>query len=264
MSEALHIAVGCVLALAAWLIPRHIANTRTARSPTLLLDVFPVLLTASLVLTATGRPIFTGVVLISLGAGFALADRTKREALREPVVFSEMSELRHLFTHPHLYLPFAGPALVGGGAAVAIAICVVLLSFEPGLWEPDPLLVVSYGGLVVAGAWLMSREPALGATADVHRTVTLASLIEKEAAVPADRPLIAQSRQERKAILEDWQNSIGQALARHGGEIVPGSLSIAGQTIEAIVPIANLPSAEAELAQENVRVDLVTSRQVVD
>ena len=78
------------------------------------------------------------------------------------------------------------------------------------------------------------------------------------------RPLIAQSRQERKAILEDWQNSIGQALARHGGEIVPGSLSIAGQTIEAIVPIANLPSAEAELAQENVRVDLVTSRQVVD
>jgi hypothetical protein len=169
MSEALHIAAGCVLALAAWLIPRHVANTRTTRSPTLLLDVFPVLLTASLVLTATGRPIFTGVVLISLGAGFALADRTKREALREPVVFSEMSELRHLFTHPHLYLPFAGPALVGGGAAVAIAICVALLSFEPGLWEPDPLLVVSYGGLVVAGAWLMSREPALSATAAAFR-----------------------------------------------------------------------------------------------
>jgi UPF0755 protein len=31
----------------------------------------------------------------------------------------------------------------------------------------------------------------LGASTDVHRTVTLASLIEKEAAVPADRPLIA-------------------------------------------------------------------------
>ena len=169
MSEALHIAVGCVLALAAWLIPRHVANTRTARSPALLLDVFPVLLAASLVLTATGRPIFTGVVLISLGAGFALADRTKRRVLREPVVFSEMSELRHLFTHPHLYLPFAGPALVGSGAALAIAVCVALLSFEPGLWEPDPLLVLSYGGLVVAGAWLMSREPALGAAAAAFR-----------------------------------------------------------------------------------------------
>src|ERR1700730_14115295 len=169
MSEALHIAVGCVLALAAWLIPRHVANTRTARSPALLLDVFPVLLAASLVLTATGRPIFTGVVLISLGAGFALADRTKRQALREPVVFSEMSDLRLVFPPPHPYLPFAGPALVGGGAAVAIAICVVLLSFEPGLWEPDPLLVLSYGGLVVAGAWLMSREPTLGAAAAAFR-----------------------------------------------------------------------------------------------
>jgi UPF0755 protein len=31
----------------------------------------------------------------------------------------------------------------------------------------------------------------LGASADIHQTVTLASLIEKEAAIPADRPLIA-------------------------------------------------------------------------
>src|SRR5205814_7448077 len=32
---------------------------------------------------------------------------------------------------------------------------------------------------------------SLHTTADVHQTTTLASLIEKEAAVPADRPLIA-------------------------------------------------------------------------
>jgi UPF0755 protein len=37
----------------------------------------------------------------------------------------------------------------------------------------------------------------LGASADVHRTVTLASLIEKEAAVPGDRPLIASVFQNR-------------------------------------------------------------------
>ena len=81
------------------------------------------LLAGSLVLTATGRPIFTGALLVSLGAGFALADRTKRQVLREPVVFSEMSELPHVFTHPQLYLPFAGPALVIGGAAAAVAYC---------------------------------------------------------------------------------------------------------------------------------------------
>src|SRR5437660_9486784 len=135
VGEALHIAAGGVLALAAWLIPRYVANSRTARSPALLLDLLPVLIAGSLGLTATGRPIFTGVLLISLGAGFALADRTKREVLHEPVVFSEMSELRHVFTHPQLYLPFAGPALVIGGAAAATALCIALLSFEPALWE---------------------------------------------------------------------------------------------------------------------------------
>ena len=127
MIEALEIALGGVLVLAGWLIPRHVADTRFARGPALVLDFLPVLLAGSLVLAATGRPIFTGVLLISLGAGFALADRTKRAVLREPVVFSEMSELKHVFTHPQLYLPFAGPMLVVGGAAVAIALCAALL-----------------------------------------------------------------------------------------------------------------------------------------
>jgi hypothetical protein len=169
MSEALHIAVGVALALAGWLIPRRVADARTVRLAALLVDLLPVLLGGSLLLAATGRPIFTGVVLISLGAGFALADRTKREVLREPVVFSEMSELPHVFTHPQLYLPFAGPVLVVGGAVAAIAACIALLSFEPELWRPDPLLVMTYGALIVTGAWLMSREPVLGAVAAALR-----------------------------------------------------------------------------------------------
>jgi Sulfatase len=169
MIEALQIALGGMLVLASWLIPRHVADTRAARWPALGLDLLPILLAGSLVLTATGRPIFTGVLLISLAAGFALADQTKREALREPVVFSEMSELRHVFTHPQLYLPFAGPALVIGGASVAIAFCIALLSFEPGLWEPDPVLVLFYGGLLVAGIWLISRQPTLGVVAAALR-----------------------------------------------------------------------------------------------
>ena len=169
MIQALHIAVGGILALAAWLIPRRVARAKPSGSLVVLLDLLPVLLAGSLALTATGRPIFTGVLLVSLGAGFALADRTKRQVLREPVVFSEMSELPHVFTHPQLYLPFAGPALVIGGAAAAIFLCLALLSLEPGLWRPNPLLVLSYTGAVVAGAWLMSREPALGAAATALR-----------------------------------------------------------------------------------------------
>src|SRR5262245_7775503 len=165
MSYAFHLALGGGLTLAAWLIPRRVADTTTGNPPAILLDLLPVLVAGSLVLTATGRPVFTGTLLASLGAGFALADRTKRQVLREPVVFSEMSELPHVFTHPQLYLPFAGPALVIGGAAAAVVLCVALLSLEPGLWQPQPLLVLFYGGAVVAGTWLMSREPALGAAA---------------------------------------------------------------------------------------------------
>ena len=169
MSEVLHFGVGGALALAAWLIPRHIADAKTARSPALLLDLLPVLLAGSLMLTATARPIFTGVVLVSLGAGFAVADRTKRQVLREPVVFSDMSELPHVFSHPQLYLPFAGPALVIGGAVAAMGLAIALLSFEPGVWQPDPLLVLFYAALMLGGALLMSREPALGAAAAALR-----------------------------------------------------------------------------------------------
>src|SRR5690242_20656348 len=168
MSQAVHLALGGALGLWAWLIPRSVARAK-ARSAAVLLDMLPVLLAGSLVLTATGRPIFTGVLLVSLGAGFALADRTKRQVLREPVVFSEMSELPHVFTHPQLYLPFAGPGLVLGGAAAAIAICLALLSLEPSLWQPDPLFVLLYVGCVLAVVWLMSREPALGAAASALR-----------------------------------------------------------------------------------------------
>jgi hypothetical protein len=169
MSAVLHIGVGGALALAAWLIPRRIAEAKTAGSPALFLDLLPVLLAGSLVLTATGRPIFTGVVLISLGAGFAVADRTKREVLREPVVFSDMSELPHVFSHPQLYLPFAGPALIIGGAAAAMALSIALLSFEPGVWKPDPVLFLLYAGSMIGGAWLISRQPALGAAAAALR-----------------------------------------------------------------------------------------------
>jgi Sulfatase len=165
MSELLQIAVGTALALTAWLIPRHIAKAGTAGLPAVLLDLLPVLLAAGLLLAATGRPIFTGSVLVALGAGFALADKTKREALREPVVFSEMSEVRHVFTHPQLYLPFAGSGLVIGGALATAALGIALLLVELPLWQPDALLIALLAAAVCAAGWVISREPALGLAA---------------------------------------------------------------------------------------------------
>jgi len=169
MGESLHFALGGALALTAWLAPRWVAEARTARAPALLLDLFPGLLIGGLLLIATARPLFTGVALMALGAGFALADHTKREALREPVVFSEMSELPHVFAHPQLYLPFAGSGLVIGGAIGTIVLCLALLLTEPGVWEPEPGLALCCGLLAVAVGWMISREPALAAAAAALR-----------------------------------------------------------------------------------------------
>ena len=101
-------ALGLILAIVGWIAARWVAGARRLSAATLV-DAAPVGSLGLLLLFASGRPIFAGSVVFALGAGFAFADRTVRETLREPVVFSALSELPQVFTHPHLYLPFAGP-----------------------------------------------------------------------------------------------------------------------------------------------------------
>jgi hypothetical protein len=167
--QLLHLTAGAGLALAAWLVPRHVAGARWASPHVLLLDAAPVVLGAGLLGLASGRPIFAGIIALALGAGFALADYTMRQTLREPAVFSESVELPQVFTHPHLYLPFAGPGLVLGGAATAIAFAVALLVFEPPLWQPRPLVALTAAALIFAGFWLFAHEPLLGRAAAALR-----------------------------------------------------------------------------------------------
>ena len=167
--EALRIAIAVAAGVAAWLIPRRVAAARAAILPAVLLDALPLLVAAGLLLLATGRPMFTGLVLLGLGGGFALADHAKREAVREPVVFSDMSELRHVFTHPHLYLPFAGPVLVIGGALTTIGFGMALLVFRPPSWPPEPLSAALALLACWAFGWILSREPTLGRAAAIVR-----------------------------------------------------------------------------------------------
>jgi hypothetical protein len=169
MSGWLQWGLGAALMFAGWLIPRRVAAARATARPAVLVDASPVALAAALLLVATGRPIFSGLVVLALGAGLALADRTKREVLREPVVFCDMSELPHVVTHPHLYLPFAGPGLVIGGAVAGLAGGAALLLLEPRLLAPDHALTLACGLLVGAAGWVVSREPGLGAAAALAR-----------------------------------------------------------------------------------------------
>src|SRR4051794_3487126 len=156
-----HVAAGAVLVLAAWLAPRRIAQTRIAPAAVMLLDLLPFALGAALLAVATGRPLFAGLVIAALGAGFCLADHTMRETLHEPVVFSESVELPQVFTHPHLYLPFAGPGLVVGGALAALAAAVALLLLEPPAWQMRPFAALGAATLTVAAIWIGSFEQLL-------------------------------------------------------------------------------------------------------
>ncbi|MGE5270010.1 MAG: LTA synthase family protein [Thiohalocapsa sp.] len=165
----LHLAAGAGLAVAAWLMPRHIARCRTGHPAALLLDMAPLGLGALLLAFAAGRPLFAGLIILMLGAGFTLADYTMRRTLREPTVFSEMSELPQVFTHPQLYLPFAGPGLVIGGAVATVLVALALLVVEPPLWAPRPLTGLTATALIGVGGWLLGREPLLGMTAGLMR-----------------------------------------------------------------------------------------------
>ncbi|MGD9616043.1 MAG: LTA synthase family protein [Alphaproteobacteria bacterium] len=167
----LHIAAGAALVLAAWLAPRRIARAGIAPIGVMLLDAAPFALGAALLAVATGRPLFVGVVVAALGAGFCLADHTMRETLREPVVFSEAVELPQLFTHPHLYLPFAGPVLVLGGALTALSAAVGLLIFEPPVSQPRPLVALAAVALIAAGLGVASREQPVAIAARILRRI---------------------------------------------------------------------------------------------
>lgn len=72
-----------------------------------------------------------------------------------------------------------------------------------------------------------------------------------------------QSRQERRLALEAWGQDLELRIATHGGQIVPGSLSVTGQTIDVIVPIESLPSLEADLSSSDIRVDFPVNMQIV-
>jgi hypothetical protein len=156
--------VGLALAAAGWLLPRWVAGARWL-GWAMLLDTVPLGTAALLLFVATGRPIYTGAVAFAL----AFADRTVRHTLRAPVLFSALSELPQLFTHPQLYLPFAGTGLVIGGAVATLLAGLALLFAEPAVVPPHPLTALVIFGVVAGLLWRTGREPWLGRAAQIMR-----------------------------------------------------------------------------------------------
>src|SRR5580700_1865739 len=159
---------GLALAVFGWLLPRWVAGAGRLGWAALL-DAAPIVTVVLLLFLATGRPVYAGAIAFALGGGFAFADRTVRDTLREPVLFSALSELPQIFTHPHLYLPFAGTGLVFGGLGAAILAALALLLGEPAAASPHPFVAsIVVAGIAVA-LWRIGREPWLGHSARALR-----------------------------------------------------------------------------------------------
>ena len=65
-------------------------------------------------------------------------------------------------------------------------------------------------------------------------------------------------------VLQAWEREVDRTLAPHGGRVVRDSLSVSGQTVEAVVPVAELPAVFEEMGQRDARVDLMRERRVID
>ena len=144
MVSWVHVAAGAALMLVGWLAARWVARARSF-SPVsaLFLDGLVPVGTLLVLTLATGRPIFSGVVALAAFSGFAFADAEKRAILREPVVFTDLAEIRGLFVHPHLYVGHLGAGTFAAIVAVIVAAMAAIFAFDPPLFVPPAALVAS-------------------------------------------------------------------------------------------------------------------------
>lgn len=176
MSSSLLQSIGALaLLVAAWVIPRRQAGARFRPGAALWLDLAPFAILAVVLTVITGRPVFGGFVVVALAIGFVVTDQAMRDTLREPIVFQSMSEFPQVFTHPHLYLPFAGPVLVVGGTIAILAAAAGILVLLPPVWSPRPIW--GLGAAITIGIvyWRLGNLPFLPRIADRFRRLDLGS-----------------------------------------------------------------------------------------
>ena len=75
--------------------------------------------------------------------------------------------------------------------------------------------------------------------------------------------LPATSRSARRNILQQKFAEVANDIRSDGAEVDLGSLSISGQTVEAIFPVDNYDYITDKLKKQDIRVDLLTSEQVL-
>lgn len=137
------------------------ARERTPQAPRglrLVLAPMTALWPLLLLFAISGRAVFSTVVVLALLLALAVAHRVKTKVLREPLVFSDYAHIVQVFTHPGLYVPFAGTWRVVGLLLVLALLTTTAFVLEPAyasghhrapLWARLGFGAAGLGGLLL-------------------------------------------------------------------------------------------------------------------
>ncbi len=79
----------------------------------------------------SGRAVVSTLIVLALLLALAVAQQVKSKVLREPLVFSDYAHIVQVFTHPGLYVPFAGTWRVVGLLLVLALLATAAFVLEP-------------------------------------------------------------------------------------------------------------------------------------
>lgn len=161
MNAALHLLAGALLPVLPWAWLRR--DVRARGSAWVALDAAPVAALFGACLAVTGRPLLAGGVVGAMGVFLAVAQRAKRVALREPLVFSDGGLLWQIAAFPRFYLPFVPRAVAWGGVMAGGALMLAMAVLEPPLALGVATRLALLAGALALGAPVLRPLPLLRA-----------------------------------------------------------------------------------------------------
>ena len=106
----------------------------TSRTLTLwLLQTNLVTLVFSIALFISYRPWLAGIISLAVCAVFLVVNQAKYQALKEPLVFSDIYLYLQVFTHPRLFLPFLNLPLTLAAIIVGLTLLYTAAVLEPAI-----------------------------------------------------------------------------------------------------------------------------------
>jgi len=124
------------------------------------------------------RPIFSSLFVLITQAIFVIVSNAKYQALKEPLVFSDIVMFSQAFKYPRLYFPFLGWLPIIGAPVLIVVVIVLVLSFEPvSILNYFLLTLFLLVSIVLMYAMALRQKPRLDIAQDIQQIGFIASLI---------------------------------------------------------------------------------------